>query len=106
MQRPERLEVAAVAERQRRLGAHLGADVGERREQQPRRATVLEMADEIHQQPAHLGCRRLEAALDLRQRRRAHAAQRLERRGLQPGIGQRLRSGAAPRADRRSRRAP
>ena len=107
-----RLQETPVAERQRGLGPHLRAVVGQRRQQQLARAAVLELAHEVHQQPAHLGRGRRRtgapsrAAAAAPRRRRASA-----RRGLQPGIGQQLsrRSAAARIADlaqRRPRRAP
>ena len=99
IERPHRLAEAAVAQGERRLGAHRRALVGQRRQQQPRAPPVLELAHEVH--AAGGGPRRLaprgERALHLRQRGGAEPPQRLERGRLQGRIGESARAARAAR---------
>ena len=89
-------------ERQGGLRAHGGAVVGEGGQQQPARAAVLELARQVHEQPARLrAAGRGEARAPSRAGRAApSAAQRLRGRGLEAGIAQDLDEAAAPRAGR------
>ena len=65
-QRPDRVQEAAVAQGQCRLGAHHRALVGERGQQELARAAVLELAHEVEQQAAGRGLGGRKRALQLR----------------------------------------